>query len=379
MIPGLDGLRAIAILMVFASHSDLLEFGWAGVQLFFVLSGFLITGILLDMKESLPSGKYFLKFYGRRFLRIFPLYYFYLALMSLVTYWLLGENFRPKYMQIFLDQVGAAILYLYDIFYRSASFHQSQFLDHFWTLSVEEQFYILWPVLLLLVPYWHLKRLFLGFILLGFIFRTIMYLLYISGSSLWTFQEPFQLVIYSWPLSHLDAFAFGAYISRYKIRHPKPQLLLGVLVVPFLGFLATYAATGNIGLVSALGYDLPMRVWYQFLWGPTVLNYFFALLIYCVVYEGILTGFLQLPWLRYLGKISYGVYVYHFPVMWFVARFFEKHIEQDETAFWLNVLVSFSLTILISTLSYYVLERPILNLKDRFFSWPSTSAHENSG
>ena len=68
MIPGLDGLRAIAILLVFAYHTRFIEVGWVGVQLFFVLSGFLITGILLKMKESLPPGKYFGKFYGRRFL-----------------------------------------------------------------------------------------------------------------------------------------------------------------------------------------------------------------------------------------------------------------------------------------------------------------------
>ncbi|RPJ26773.1 MAG: acyltransferase [Chloroflexi bacterium] len=378
MIPGLDGLRAIAILLVFAYHADLIEFGWAGVQLFFVLSGFLITGILLDMKETLPSGKYFAKFYGRRFLRIFPLYYFYLGLMALVAYRLMSEGFRPKYMQIFLDQVWHAAFYLYDFFYRSSSFQQSQFLDHFWSLSVEEQFYIIWPLMLLLVPLGHLKRLFLVFIFLGIVFRTALYLLYISGSSLWTFQEPFELVIYSWPLSHLDAFAFGAYISRYPIWRPRAQLLFLALLVPIIGFTATYFATGNIGLISALGYDLPLRVGYQFLWGPTLLNYFFALLIYCVVHEGILTRFLNLSWLRYLGKISYGMYVYHFPIMWFVARFLEERM-QAETANWIYVVVSLSTTILIASLSYYLLERPILNLKDRFFSWSKAPAVENPG
>ncbi|HEX2697603.1 MAG TPA: acyltransferase family protein, partial [Anaerolineales bacterium] len=78
MITGLDGLRAIAFLMVFAFHTRHLEFGWMGVQLFFVLSGFLITGILLNIKDSLAGKQFFVKFYGRRFLRIFPLYYFYL-------------------------------------------------------------------------------------------------------------------------------------------------------------------------------------------------------------------------------------------------------------------------------------------------------------
>src|SRR5829696_6158250 len=102
MIPGLDGLRAIAFLLVFALHTDYLQIGWVGVSLFFVLSGFLITGILLDMKKSLSSREYFVKFYGRRFLRIFPLYYFYLAVTALVTTWLISVPFRPKYMQLFL-------------------------------------------------------------------------------------------------------------------------------------------------------------------------------------------------------------------------------------------------------------------------------------
>src|SRR5690349_23272487 len=86
MIPGLDGLRAVAFLIVFFFHTRNLPFGWMGVQLFFVLSGFLITDILLRMKESLPRREFFVKFYGRRFLRIFPLYYFYLILIVIFIY-----------------------------------------------------------------------------------------------------------------------------------------------------------------------------------------------------------------------------------------------------------------------------------------------------
>jgi peptidoglycan/LPS O-acetylase OafA/YrhL len=378
MIPGLDGLRAIAILLVFASHSDLVECGWVGVQLFFVLSGFLITGILLDMKDSLPSGKYFVKFYGRRFLRIFPLYYFYLALMSVVVYGLLSVGFRSGPMQIFLDQVWYAVLYVYDIFYRAAWFHPTQFLDHFWSLSVEEQFYIVWPLLLLLVPKEHLKRLFILFILLGAGFRVLLYLWYLSGSSLWFFREPFGLVIYSWPLSHLDAFAFGAYISRYEIWRPKVQLLFLALLVPVVGFAVTYLATGSIGVVSALGYDSSLGNGYQFIWAHTLLNYFFAVLIYCVVHERVFVRFLEMPWLRYLGKISYGMYVYHLALIWFVWKLADEHI-QGEMVYWIKLVVSLSATILVATLSYYFLERPILNLKDRFFSWSPNPAAEKSG
>lgn len=376
MIPGLDGLRAIAILMVFASHTDLVEFGWAGVQLFFVLSGFLITGILLDMKESLPSGKYFTKFYGRRFLRIFPLYYFYLALMAVVAYRMIALDFRPKYMEIFFNQVWYAVLYVYDFFYRMPWFQPSQFLDHFWSLAVEEQFYIVWPLLLLLVPQKHLKRLFVLFIILGIVFRFLLYLWYLSGSSLWVFREPFGFVAYSFPLSHLDAFALGAYISRYSIWRPKVQLGFLAFLVPLLGFMATYHATGRIGSVSALGYDSSLGASYQFLWAHTLLNYFFAVLIYCVVREKMLVRFLEMPWLRYLGKISYGMYVYHLALIWFVWRLFENRI-QGPMAIWIKPAIALSATVLIATLSYYFLERPILNLKDRFFAWSKTSSKED--
>ena len=85
MIIGLDGLRALAFLSVFAIHTGNLSFGWVGVNLFFVLSGFLITDILLRMKDSLPGRKFFSKFYGRRALRIIPLYFFYLLVLTLIS------------------------------------------------------------------------------------------------------------------------------------------------------------------------------------------------------------------------------------------------------------------------------------------------------
>lgn len=379
MIPGLDGLRAIAILLVFATHTDLLEIGWVGVQLFFVLSGFLITGILLDMKDSLPIGAYFIKFYGRRFLRIFPLYYFYLAIMVVVAYWLLVLDFRSSTVEIFFDQLWYAVFYVYDIFYRAAWFHPSQFLDHFWSLSVEEQFYIVWPLLLLLFPKEHLKKLFILFIFLGAGFRILLYLWYLSGDNLWFFREPFGLVVYALPFSHLDAFAFGAYISRYTIWRPRAQLLVLTLLVSTVGFIVTYFATGSMGAITALGYSLPLGTGYQFIWMYTLLNYFFAVLIYCVVRERFWVRFLELPWLRYLGKISYGMYVYHLALIWFTWEFFEEKGQEGTEYYWLKFAIALVATVLVSTLSYHFLEKPVLNLKDRFFTWSQAPDNERPG
>jgi peptidoglycan/LPS O-acetylase OafA/YrhL len=171
--------------------------------------GFLITGILLDMKASLPTREYFTKFYGRRFLRIFPLYYFYLAALAVVAYWLIRLDFRPKYMEIFFSQVWYAVVYVYDLFYRAPWFQPSQFLDHFWSLSVEEQFYIVWPLLLLVVVQRDLKKLFISFILMGLVFRS--YSMFFTGNEFGFLREALALVIYSLPFS-VDAFVMGGYI-----------------------------------------------------------------------------------------------------------------------------------------------------------------------
>ena len=376
MIPGLDGLRAIAFLLVFALHTNYLQIGWVGVSLFFVLSGFLITGILLDMKKTLSSKEYFFKFYGRRFLRIFPLYYFYLLLVILVTTWLISVPYRPRYMQIALDQIWYAVAYVYDFFFATAAFQLSNFLDHFWSLSVEEQFYIFWPLLIFLVPEKWLNKLFIGFIVLGPLFRLAFYLVHVSGVFRFLAATPWEF-IYPLPFSHLDAFALGAYISRFPILKAKRQFFLLLILIPIIGFAAQYIATGTIGAISAFGYPLLLPEAYQSIWAYSLLNYFFAVIIYGVAREGWVVGVLEWHPLRYLGRISYGLYVYHFPIVWFSARIVDLGI-QPPLLKPLTMLIALGGTILIASLSYAWMEKPILNLKDRFFSLRKTPTHEST-
>ena len=366
MIPGLDGLRAIAFLLVFALHTDYLQVGWVGVQFFFVLSGFLITGILLDMKKSLSAREYFVKFYGRRFLRIFPLYYFYLLLMTGVALGLIALSYRPNTMQLFLDQARYAVLYVYDFFFATNFAKHSLFLDHFWSLSVEEQFYIFWPLLILLVPEKASKKLFLTFMVLGPVFRLA--LLFLHGSGVFRFlADPAAAFVYPLPFSHIDAFAFGAYISRYPIPKAKPQFWLWLVGLPVLGFAAQYFSTGSIGAISAFGFPLLLGEAYQFIWGYSLLNYFFAVTIYAVAREKLFVRFLDSKPMQYLGKISYGLYVYHFPIIWFVSRIRDFDIP-GPVAKPLTALISFLATLLLASASFHWMEKPILNLKDRFFS-----------
>ena len=367
MIPGLDGLRAIAFLVLFGLHTDYLQFGWMGVQLFFVLSGYLITGILLRMKEKLPAREYFMKFYGRRFFRIFPLYYFYLFLMLGVTTWLISVSYRPNVMRVFVDQIWYAVLYVYDFFSAYQGFVPSRFLDHLWSLSVEEQFYIFWPLLIFLVPEKSIKKLFLAGIIAGPIFRIAIFLFHQSGL-IESLRDPAALAIYPLPFSHVDAFAFGAYITRFSIPNARKQFVYLGIAIPLIGFATQYAAVGTLEPFSALGYPVTLPNGYQFIWAYTLLNYWFAVLIYCVVHEKMFVQFLDWPPLQYLGRISYGLYVYHFPVIWFAGRIREFGVS-EEFAPLLITLLSFIGTVAVASLSYFALEKPFLKLKDRFVSY----------
>lgn len=367
MIVGLDGIRALAFLLVFFDHTEYLYVGWAGVQLFFVLSGFLITGILLKMKERFAGKEYFIKFYGRRILRIFPLYYFYLLLMTGITAILIFYGYRVNYMSRFQEQLPYALTYVYNFYVASAKYSgDSRLIGHFWSLSVEEQFYIFWPLLILLTPKKHLKKLFLAAIVLGPVVRLIT--TYIYRSQAFPFlSTDMPLSVYVLPFSHIDSFALGAYISRFEIPKPKFQLAVLLVLVPLVGFGTYYYSKGDFGVISALGFPFPLANAMKQVWGYSLLAYLFAVLIFVVARQGLFTSILETKFLHYLGKISYGMYVYHFPIVWFVARMRDFGFGEDLSKP-LTSIFAFVLTLMVASASYRFLEKPILDLKDRFFS-----------
>jgi peptidoglycan/LPS O-acetylase OafA/YrhL len=168
------------------------------------------------------------------------------------------------------------------------------------------------------------------------------------------------------PFSHLDAFAFGAYITRFEIPRPRLQLIALTIAVPAIGLLTDFLRKGT--LTFALGYDLPMTGFYKEVWGYTLLNYLFAVLIYNVARTGFLTRILEIAPLRYMGKISYGLYVYHYGVIAIMVALFRKYELDYSLRSPQMFFASFGATLLIATVSFYLLEKPITDLKDRLFS-----------
>ena len=374
MIIGLDGLRALAFLSVFAIHTGNLSFGWVGVNLFFVLSGFLITDILLRMKDSLPGRKFFSKFYGRRALRIIPLYFFYLLVLTLISLIIPNLNISPylkNYSQEYHQSIWYGLFYVYDFFMASASYQTTWVFGHLWSLSVEEQFYLIWPLLIFLIPGKHFKKLCLVAIALGPVFRLITTLIYRHHLFPFLLDSP-QMATYVLPFSHVDAFALGAFISRFEIPHPRLQLLGLTLITPAAELIADYIVTGQFVLKN-LGYKYPLMGAYKEVWGYSLLNYLFAVLIFCVVRTKLFNSDLNGSILRYLGKISYGLYVYHVLVIALLASLFKRYALPYPVGSAEFFCFSLILTIIIASLSYYFLEKPILNLKSRYFDIPSTA------
>ncbi len=363
-IKGLDGLRAIAFLLVFIFHAHFGNFGWVGVQLFFVLSGFLITGILLGMKNSLSAGMYLLKFYGRRVLRIVPLYYLYLFLVWLIVTIMVEHHFRHTFTQIFQKQFPYALYYVYDFMMATNRYEiASSFLTHLWSLAVEEQFYLVWPFVVLLTPKEYLKKVFLIAVGLAPLFRLIILLFY-RHTTIHLLQQNPDVAVYALPFSHLDAFAMGALLNLFpKIPRAKTQFLAVLIALPCAGILVDFLTTGQWNPTYGFGLPILLSNAYRPVWGYSVLNYLFMLLIYGVAKEGWFVRFLELPVLNYLGKISYGLYVYHYSLLWITGVF----ILRDSSNL-LVALVALPLTVLTAALSYHGFERPITDLKDRWFA-----------
>ncbi len=176
MSKGLTSFRALAFFSVFLFHSNKIigaNSGYLGVLAFFVLSGFLLTPILVNMKSSLNKKDFFVHFYGRRALRIFPLYFFYLILVSSIAHWAISRYGYAQTIPLsrFMEQLPWLLTYTYDFFPATTGYAFTAFAGHFWSLAVEEQFYLLWPLAIFLIPTRHLKKFLLLVIVIGPLLR----------------------------------------------------------------------------------------------------------------------------------------------------------------------------------------------------------------
>jgi peptidoglycan/LPS O-acetylase OafA/YrhL len=341
-------LRALSVAAVAWSHWSAYWFPassipWAefGVETFFVISGFLITGILLDNRSAISKPLVLKQFYARRFLRIFPLFY---ATLFIAFIFQAGSVSQSWYWHA---------SYLSNVYFYIWGW-QGQ-LSHFWSLAVEEQFYLFWPLLMIFIP----GRCLLPAILISIgvapLFETVMGSFY-SGHS-----PPVSAHVLM--PSCMDALGMGALLA-YGVRNKFPMkrlalrlLLAGSLGCALWGFSTTFKPIARLAEDCILGW-----------------------LVYSAAsgFRGPVGWFLECPPMNYLGKISYGLYVIHN----FAASICASLLLLFGNPAWLaklydipvlRILAFAGLTIGLAACSWHGFEKPINSLK-RKFPYPGDAA-----
>jgi peptidoglycan/LPS O-acetylase OafA/YrhL len=316
-IDRLDGLRAVAILMVVCFHTGNLGvwFGYTGVDLFFVLSGYFITGIL---RETRTSEDYWSRFYIRRIARIMPP-----VALLIVLYALATKHAEP------LTVLG------YGLFASNIvqlTHYGNSVLAPLWSLAVEEHFYLLWPLFVLLIPKRALLWLLLAVLIAEPILRAI-------ASPYFDSYYPIYLLT---PF-RLDSLAAGSLLAlltedNSTFRGQRSCGWAALAISPFLLFCASAARHANTITYNSLAYS------------------FFAVLYFCLVVwvltlrRGVVYTMLSSKPATYLGRISYGVYLFHIPVNQVVFRVMHRD----------PFPLDFLLTVALASTSYFAMERPIM-------------------
>ena len=360
----LDALRALAAGMVVVYHfwrpaREAVHFGGIGVRVFLVLSGFLITGILLHARAMVDQGTTarsgaVRRFYLRRFLRIFPLYYF-----ALTVAWLgrvSGIRTELPWHATYLSNLR---------FFLDNAAHPGVWgghLSHLWSLAVEEQFYLVWPWIILSARRRWLPGIALGLVAIGPLFRAVVAQL--TGNDL----TPIL------PLGCIDSLALGAYLAMTV----DPEFASHPLVRPIgaaalwggaILFLAHQAALGGSGLwlFRIVVFDLAIALLGAWLVARAAAGF-----------TGPAGRLLELGPLRYLGTISYGIYVYHLMLPELVPRVARRLGYGDLLAPLGDQTVAYllfysALTIALAALSWHTFEGPVNRLKDRLDRRPAAA------
>ena len=337
----LDGVRALAVLAVMGTHTGLMGFsgGSAGVDIFFVLSGFLITTLLLEEVDS--YGRIYLgRFYARRALRLFPALFTMLAVLAAYAMFVVN----PDQRKALLREVFFAGTYLYNF-----ASTQEIYLGHTWSLALEEQFYLIWPLVLLACIRIRGERLLL-IVTLGIV-------AFVASGRLAGVADP-----YSFYSERPDALLIGCAAAMLRRR--------GVHFGPWPGLTFTTAVSIGI-LVLAVS----TQGWLGRTAGLSVVAAAAAVLTLSLVAQpkSVPGRLLSARPLLEVGKRSYGIYIWHLPIFrWFADQNF--NIPDS-----VSVLLKYAATFAVAWISFRFIEAPALRLKTRLRAPASPFAGVSSG
>ena len=311
----------------------LISNGSFGVDIFFLISGFLITYMMLVEKEK--TGKInFIKFYTRRTFRIWPLYFFLIAVTPLLIRWLHKD--QPDYL---------SVIFFYNNFHTIATQRWTFPFSHYWSICIEEHFYLVWPFIVAFVPVKKLPVIFYGVIFISVLSRA--WFSHFNYSFLHLFLHT---------LSRMDVLAMGALVAYYHFQKPiKLTTPVSIRVMLFILFIIVYSYESYSNW-DTFFLACFRKYFYCGIAGFLMMNYLFN--------DRAVFNFKKKNILHYFGKISYGIYMYGNIILVIaiekIILFYNIH------NMYLYFIIVIGLTIAVSAVSYETLEKYFLKLKTRF-------------
>lgn len=336
---GLDSFRGIGILWIICCHyfsnNPFFRFGWVSLEFFFVLSGFLITKVLLN---SSKENHFFSRFYIRRMLRIFPIYFLFILTFFAVIFLFS----KPNHFNFLKQNFFFYLIYVQNFLFIFKGLEPENFLNHLWSLAMEEQFYFLWPFAIFFIRKTiNLKKLLWFIIVFSFVLRIIVW---------WYWGEGFE-VYHCNTFTRIDTIAFGCLLGcgfsykniNFKIR---TLIILACIFVFILGFILFKDPFITNPMFCTLGYT-----------SFSILSIFF--LEYFIAEKNKFRFLKTNRPINYLGQISYSMYLFHIPLFMYIS---------PKTGFsqTINGLLCLLITFLLASLSYRFYEVKFLNMKKKF-------------
>lgn len=375
-IASLDGYRAFGTMVVVMHHVPFIflrtpfAYGWWVLQSFFVISGFLLTMLLLKEKQKgFPFGKYLKEFYLKRFYRIFPLYWAFLALLAIIVF-IFGVTKIPL-ISDFLGEYKQNwwLFWSYTYNYKEiANFIQNvkpdfnPFLSHLWSLSVEEQFYLILPFLVFFLSKDNLKKVVIGIIVLSPLARLVSYLYlnhlaYTPEYSGYFNNDDFMkdswisVIILRATWCQLDCLAFGMALALWDFKWIKSakkwfwwSFLVFLIIVTVNGiYTATHVETAHIlkmaeinpllrrameifpmwflKFYTSVSEHLVLIQNYHFVYIYTIVNSLSFLIVLSCIRDQPFLNFMRNDKMIYSGKITYGAYLFHYPLLMMIILF----------------------------------------------------------
>ena len=344
--PQFDGLRALAVLTVVVDHfskdvpnfplPDCIRLGATGVRLFLVLSGYFITASLRRARDrieagDLSAGPAMRAFYWRRFLRIFPAYAVFAAIALILN---LG-TIRQNWAWVFTGTVNLLIAWKNE---------WPLTISHLWSICVQEQFYLFWPLLILFLPRKWMMKTIISVALAGVAFRIGCVIFSVPMIARWVL-----------PFGSLDALAAGAALGWYggRLRPHRAGWLIAAICLSMLT-LAAILRNGDATQLRSVFVE------------PLEAGAFVVLVARTATgFDGWVARFLTLPGLVFAGRISYGIYIYHILVVMLFERWLPMPMQ------WLLVIPSVRMiilgtsTVLVAAISWQILEQPVNRFRSK--------------